>query len=101
MAARLPDNRARITADKGIAAQMFAALDRFEEERLRLAANFAIGRKGCFNVGDQPACDRDEVALCGQLQEFRKSGGVHGETSNFKLQTSGKFQTSNLRSDNG
>lgn len=39
----LADDGARIAADEGVAADVFAALDRFEEERFAVAAKFAIG----------------------------------------------------------
>src|SRR5688500_19468661 len=56
---------------------MLAAFDRLEEERLALAANFAISRKGCFEVGQEPARDRHEVALHRQFGELFRGGRIH------------------------
>ena len=51
--ADLPDDGARIAADERIAAQMFAALDRLEQERFALPANFVIGGERRFKIGEQ------------------------------------------------
>ncbi len=67
--AGLPDDRARIAADKGVAADVFAAFDGFEQERFARAADFAVGRKRGFNVRQQAAGDRDKVALARPASE--------------------------------
>ena len=72
--AHLPDDRARVAADERVAAEVFAALDGFEQERFARPADFAIGRERRFDVGQQPAGDGDQVALGGQLQELFECG---------------------------
>ncbi len=54
-AAGLLDDGARIAADKGVAANVLAALDRFKEERFALAANFPIGRERRFQIRQDAA----------------------------------------------
>ena len=76
--AGLLDDGARIAADKGVAANVLAALDRFAEEGLALAANLAVGRERRFQIGQDAARDRNQVALAGQLQEFILSWIMHG-----------------------
>jgi hypothetical protein len=66
----LLDDRARIATDERIASEMLAAFDGFKKERFALAADFSVGRKRCFNVGQQAARDGNHVALRGQFQEF-------------------------------
>ena len=67
----LADDGAGIAADKGVAADVFAAFDGFEQEGLALPANLAIGGERRFQIGQNPARDRDQVALPGQFQKFR------------------------------
>ena len=74
----LADDRARVAADKGIAAQVFAAFDRFEEERFALPADFPVGREGRFKISQEPAGNGDEVPLGGQLLKFFQGGRKHG-----------------------
>ena len=59
----LPNDRARVAANEGVTTQMLAAFDRFKKKRFALAANFPIGRQGRFQVGQQTARDRNQVAL--------------------------------------
>ena len=61
-AAGLADDGAGIAADKGVAADVLAALDRFKKERFALAANFAIGGEGRFKIRQNPARDRNEIS---------------------------------------
>ena len=68
--AHLPDDRARIAAHEGVAPEVFAALDRLEQERLARPADLAVGRERRFDIRQQPAGDGDQVALGGQLQEL-------------------------------
>ena len=63
----LPNDCARVAADEGVTSQMLAALDRFEKKRFALAANFPIGRQGRFQVSQQTARDRNQVALRREL----------------------------------
>ncbi len=76
--AGLLDNGARIAADERIAADVFAALDRFTEKRFALAANLAVGRERRFHIGQDAARDRNQVALGGQLHKFSLSRIIHG-----------------------
>ena len=76
--AGLPDDGAGIAADERVAANVLAAFHRFEEERLALAANLAIGRERRFQIRQNAARDRDQVALAGQFQEFRLRRIIHG-----------------------
>ena len=69
LAADLADDGAGIAAHKRIAPEMFAAFHRLEQERFALAANFVIGGERGFEIGEQPARHRDDVALLGELQE--------------------------------
>jgi hypothetical protein len=57
---------------------VFAAFDRFAEEGLALTANFAVGRERRFQIGQNAARDRNQVALAGQFQEFILSWVIHG-----------------------
>ena len=75
--ALLADDGAGIAADEGIAANVFAAFDGFEKKRLALPANLAIGGEGRFQIRQNPARDRDEVALPGQFQKFRLRWIIH------------------------
>ena len=68
--AGLADDRARIAADERVAAEMFAAFDRFEQERFALAADFAISRERRFDIGEQPARDRNQIALRRRASEI-------------------------------
>jgi len=70
MRAVLPDHRARVAAHEGVAPEMFAAFDRFEEERLALAADFAVGRERRFQIGENAARDGNEISLRRKLQKF-------------------------------
>ena len=66
----LADDGAGIAAHERVTPNVLAALDRFEQERFALAANFAIGGERRFQIGQKPARDRDQVALAGQFQKF-------------------------------
>jgi hypothetical protein len=77
VAPNLPDNRTRVAAHERIAPQMFAALDRLEQERLARPAYFAIGRERGLDISQQLAGNRDEVALGSQFEELFECGGVH------------------------
>ena len=57
--AGLLDDRARVAADEGVAADVLAAFDGFEKERFALPANFAVDREGCFEIGENGAGDGD------------------------------------------
>src|SRR5437867_4249332 len=63
----LPNDRARVAANEGVTTQMLAAFDRFKKKRFALAANFPIGRQGRFQVSQQTARDRNQVALRREL----------------------------------
>ena len=67
--AGLPDDGARIAADKRVTAQMFAALDRFKQKRLTLAAYLVIGGERRFKIREDAARDRNQVSLLRQLQK--------------------------------
>ena len=75
----LANDRARIATDEGIAPEMLAAFDRFEEKRFALPANFAIGRQRRFEIGQQPARDRDQGCLRAPslLEFFKRRGELH------------------------
>ena len=70
----LADYRARIAAHERVAAEVLAALDGLEEERLPGPANLAIRGERGFNVSQEGAGYRHQVALAGQLQEFIQRG---------------------------
>ena len=57
--APLPDDGSRAATDEGITAQVFSAFDGFKQERLPLPADFLVSRKRCFEVGQNPAGDRN------------------------------------------
>ena len=62
-------------ADKGIAAHLLAAFDRFQEEALALAPGRAQeGRDRGFEVGHERAVDRDERVRPGKSQELLAAG---------------------------
>ena len=63
----LLDDRARIAAHERVAPDVHPALDRLEEERLALAANFFIRGERRFKVREQAARDRNQVALFRQF----------------------------------
>jgi hypothetical protein len=71
----LADDRARIAAHEGVASEVFAALDGFEEERFALAADLAIGGERGFEIGQQAAADGDQVSLGGQLHGIQVDCG--------------------------
>ena len=73
----LPDDRAGIATDEGITSEMFAAFDGFEQERFARAPDFAVGREGCFDIGEEPARDGNEISVRGEFQKLFESGGVH------------------------
>ena len=68
--AGLLDDGARIAADERIAADVFAAFDRFEQERFARAADFAVGRERRFQIGQNAARDGNQVPLRRQFQKF-------------------------------
>lgn len=70
--AGLLDDRARIATNERIAPEMLAAFDRFEQKRFARAADFSVGRKRRFDVGQQAACDGNHIALRGKRQKFIK-----------------------------
>ena len=69
--ALLADDGAGIAAHEGITANVFAAFDGFEKKGFALPANLAIGGERSFQIRQNPARDRDEIALSGQIQKFR------------------------------
>src|ERR1700722_17451284 len=71
-------HRARSAADERVAANMLAALDRFAEKGLALAANFLVGRERRFQIRQNAPSDRNQVALGGQPHEFILSRIIHG-----------------------
>src|SRR6266545_5194179 len=75
--ADLTDDRARIASEERVAAQMFPALDRLEEEGFSRAADFAIGRKRRLKIGEQTAGDRNQVALRRQVQKLLLRWKIH------------------------
>jgi hypothetical protein len=76
--AGLLDDGAGVAADERVTANMFAALNRFAQKRLAPAANLAVGRERRLQIRQNAARDRNQVALAGQLQEFRLSRIMHG-----------------------
>ena len=70
----LPNDRAGIATNKRVSSEMFAAFDRFEQERFTRPADFAIGRKRRFNIRNQTPGYRDQIALCGQRFKFVQIG---------------------------
>src|SRR5439155_21781213 len=68
--AGLAADGARVAAEERVAAQMLAPFDRLEEKRFTPPTNFAIGRKGRLEIGEQAARHRHEVSLRRQLQEL-------------------------------
>ena len=73
----LANDCARIAADKGIAAEMFAAFDRFKQERLARPANLAVRGQRRFDISQQPARNGNEISLRSQLGELFEGGRVH------------------------
>lgn len=50
----------------------------FEKKGFALPANLAIGGERRFQIRQNPARDRDEIALSGQFQKFRLRWMIHG-----------------------
>ena len=65
----LANHRPRITADKGIASEMFSALDGFEQERFAWSPDLPVSREGGFDVSQQAAGYGNDIALLGEFQE--------------------------------
>ncbi len=62
-------------ADKGIAADFFAAFDRFKQKRLRLVGSEPQkGGDGRFEVGGERAVDRDQGVRCRQAAGIQRAG---------------------------
>src|ERR1043166_600072 len=76
--ASLFDQGAWIAADKRIAADVFASLDGLEQKRFTLSANFLIGGKRRFEVGQDGARDRDQVAPLRQSGKLSLGRIEHG-----------------------
>jgi hypothetical protein len=69
------DAAAGTDADVGVAAEMLAAFDGFEEETLRLGSgNAEEGGDGGFEVGGEGAVERDEGVGTGEAQELGAFG---------------------------
>jgi hypothetical protein len=69
------DAAARTDANVGVAAEVLAAFDGFEEEALRLCSGDAEeGGDGGFEVGGEGAVERDEGVGTGEAQELGAFG---------------------------
>ena len=70
---------------------MLAAFHRFEQERLALAADLAVGRERGLDVGQEPAGDRDQVALAASFRnssregEYMRDGGYWPKAGTFGI----------------
>ncbi len=67
--AGLANDGARIAADKRITPKVFASLDRLEQKRFALPANFVVGGERRFKIGENAACHGNEIPLRRQFQK--------------------------------
>ena len=73
----LPDDRARVAADEGIAPDVLAAFHGLEEERFALAADLAVGRERRFQIGQNTARHGDQISLRREFLKFIKCRRIH------------------------
>ena len=74
---RLLDDGARIAADERVAPDVLAAFHGLEQERLALAADFAVGRERRLKIREDAARDGNQVSLRRELQKFFQRWCVH------------------------
>ena len=70
----LPNDPARIAADKRVPAQVLAALHALTQKRLAARPNFAIGRKRRLEVRQNLAVDRNQISFLRVLQKCLARG---------------------------
>ncbi len=71
------EHLARRRPDERVAADVLAALDALEEERVPAAAELQVGRDRRFEVGQHLAVDRRELRRAGQRAGLGERRGVH------------------------